>query len=158
MRIAAVLFVVAVLTAGCASSMTPLSAMPPAAPMPDASLGLAKGSVFDVPTPPAFPANDSAPGERPVLPRPYVIAPPRIPHGVADFLPITANQNLCVDCHAVKERKPGEATPLPPSHYTDYRNAPDRVASQVIGARYICVSCHAAGTDAPDLVENRFRP
>jgi len=158
MRNAARLCVIAVLIAGCTGPMMPLPTVRPASPTPDASLGLAKGSVFDVPTPPAFTANDSAPGERPVLPRPYVIAPPRIPHGVTDFLPITPEQNLCVDCHAVKERRPGEATPLPPSHYTDYRNAPDRVGSQVVGARYVCVACHVAGTDAPALVENSFRP
>jgi nitrate reductase cytochrome c-type subunit len=77
---------------------------------------------------------------------------------VEDFLPITQKQNACLDCHAVKEKKPGEPPPIPPSHYTDYRNAPGRVGGQVVGARYVCVSCHAASTDAPDLVENRFRP
>jgi cytochrome c-type protein NapB len=77
---------------------------------------------------------------------------------VADFLPITQKQNACLDCHSVKEKKQGDPTPIPPSHYTDYRNAPDRVGDQVAGARYVCVSCHAAGTDAPDLVGSRFRP
>ena len=41
---------------------------------------------------------------------------------------------------------------------TDSRNAPDRVGVQVAGARHVRVSCHAAGTDAPDLVGNRVRP
>ncbi len=157
MRIAIALSLIVVLGVGCTGSMSQ-SATAPAAPMPDASLGLAKGSVFDVPTPPAVKANETTPGEQPALPRPYVIAPPRIPHAVADFLPITGKQNMCIDCHAVKEKKSGEPTPIPASHYTDYRNAPDRVASQVVGARYVCVSCHAAVTDAPALVENRFRP
>jgi len=158
MKTAIVLSLVAALGVGCAKSGSP----PPAAtassaPMPDVNLGLAKGSVFDAPTPPAVKANDSAPGEQPALPRPYIIAPPRIPHGITDFLPITSKQNACVDCHAVKDKKSGEPTPIPASHYTDYRNAPDRVGSQVVGARYVCVSCHAAATDAPALVENRFR-
>lgn len=157
MKIAIVLSLVTGLTAGCAMS-NPTSTAAPTAPVPDTSLGLAKGSVFDVPAPPAVKDNDSAPGERPVLPRPYVIAPPRIPHLVADLLPITPKQNACIDCHAVKEKKPGEATPIPASHYTDYRNAPGRVGAQVVGARYVCVSCHAAATDAQALVENRFRP
>jgi len=59
---------------------------------------------------------------------------------------------------ALKDKKQGDPTPIPPSHYTDYRNAPDRVGDQVVGARYVCVSCHAAKTDAPNLVGNRFRP
>ncbi len=157
MKTAVILFLTAVLAAGCANS-APVAAPAPTAPAPDASLGLAKGSVFDVPTPPAVKANESAPGELPVLPRAYVIAPPRIPHAVADFLPITGTQNACLDCHAVKEKKKGEATPIPASHYTDYRAAPDRVSGRVVGARWVCVSCHAARTDARDLVENRFRP
>ena len=159
MRIAVALSLTAVLAWGCVnSSSQPQVAQPPVAPVPDASLGLAKGSVFDVPTPPPVKVNDTAPGERPAMPRPYVIAPPRIPHAVADFLPITPKQNACVGCHSVKEKKSGEPTPIPASHYTDYRNAPDRAGDQVAGARYVCVSCHATVTDAPSLVENRFRP
>jgi cytochrome c-type protein NapB len=159
MRAAAVLALAGALVAGCTAS-NPTARDSPAGndPVPDVRLGLAKGSVFDVPAPPSVKPNDSAPGEGPVLPRPYLIAPPRIPHAVGDFLPITPKQNACVDCHAIKEKKPGEPTPIPPSHYTDYRNAPDRPGSQVVGARTLCISCHAAGTDAPDLVENRFRP
>jgi cytochrome c-type protein NapB len=153
----AILSLVIVFAAGCAGS-APTRAAAPATPVTDASLGLAKGSVFDVPTPPAVKANDSAPGERPVLPRAYATAPPRVPHAVGDFLPITQKQNACLDCHAVKEAKKGEPTAIPPSHYTDYRNAPERVGGQVVGARYVCVSCHAPTTDAPNLVENHFRP
>jgi cytochrome c-type protein NapB len=77
---------------------------------------------------------------------------------VADFLPITPKQNACIDCHAVTEKKSGEPTPIPASHYTDYRNAPDRVEHEVVGARRVCVSCHVPTTGAPVLVENRFRP
>jgi cytochrome c-type protein NapB len=153
-----VLSLAVALAAGCAVSerATPAASAPPA-PIADASLGLAKGSVFDVATPPAVKANDKAPGEEPVLPRAYVIAPPRIPHVVADFLPITRKQNACLDCHGVKDKKPGEPTPIPPSHYTDYRRAPDRVGGAVVGARYVCVSCHPGTTDAPGLVGNDFR-
>jgi len=57
-----------------------------------------------------------------------------------------------------KDKTQGEPTPIPPSHYTNYRNAPERAGLQVAGARYVCVSCPAAKTDAPDLLGNRFRP
>jgi cytochrome c-type protein NapB len=159
MKTTLVLFLGAVLAAGCSTSgPTATDASAPATAIPDAKLGLVKESVFDVPTPPAVKANDSNPGELPVLPRAYPIAPPRIPHAVDDFLPITQKQNACLDCHAVKDRQKGEPTPIPSSHYTDYRNAPERAGGQVVGARYVCVSCHAAKTDAPNLVDNRFRP
>ena len=159
MKTTVVLALAAVLAAGCSSTSGPTpDASAPATAIPDTRLGLVKESVFDVPTPPAVKANDSNPGELPVLPRPYPIAPPRVPHAVDDFLPITQKQNACLDCHAVKDRQKGEPTPIPSSHYTDYRNAPERTGAQVVGARYVCVSCHAAKTDAPNLVDNRFRP
>ncbi len=159
MKTIVLLSLTVLLGAGCAGSGPgPAAAPDPSAPLTDASLGLAKGSVFDVPTPPAVTANESAPGDRPPLPRPYAGAPPRIPHAVADFLPITQAQNACLICHAVTEKKTGEPTPIPSSHYTDYRHAPGTVGSEVVGARYVCVACHAVSTEAPNLVENRFRP
>lgn len=159
MKTTIVLSLAVALATGCSSAATTREAFPaPSGPIADSQLGLAKGSVFEVPTPPAVKANEGNPGEGPLLPRPYVIAPPRIPHAVADFLPITQKQNACLECHAVKEKKQGDPTPIPQSHYIDYRNAPDRVGGQVAGARYVCVSCHAAKTEAPNLVENRFRP
>ena len=159
MKTTVILTLAAALAAGCGTSATTREASPaPSGPIADAELGLSKSSVFDVPTPPMVKPNDSNPGEAPLLARPYVIAPPRVPHAMDVFLPITQKQNACLDCHAVKEKKPGDPTPIPPSHYIDYRSAPDRVGSQVAGARYVCVSCHAAKTDAPNLVGNRFRP
>jgi nitrate reductase (cytochrome), electron transfer subunit len=159
MKTPLVLSLLVISAAGCVTPSTPpRAALDPATSISEADLGLAKGSVFDVPTPPAVKANDSAPGELPVLPRPYAIAPPRIPHGIADFLPITQKQNACLDCHAVKEKNTGEPTPIPASHYTDYRGAPDRAGNQVVGARYVCVSCHVPKTEAPNLVENWFHP
>lgn len=142
---------VALATGGAASSEQP-------AAIPDTSLGLARGSVLDVPTPPVVRPNETAPGEQPALARPYAIAPPRIPHGVADFLPITTSENACVGCHEVKDKKPGEPTPIPPSHYTDYRNGPAQAGSRLVGARHVCVACHVPTTDAPDLLEDRPRP
>jgi cytochrome c-type protein NapB len=139
-----------------AMTWTPVGAQG-ADPLPDSRLGLAKGSVFETPTPPAVKPNETAPGELPVLPRAYVIAPPRIPHGIGDFLPLTAKQNSCLDCHEVKEKKAGEPTPMPAGHYTDYRNAPGAPGPTIAGARHMCVACHVPVTDAPDLLENRFR-
>jgi cytochrome c-type protein NapB len=102
MKTTAILLLAAVLAAGCSQSAMTREALPaPSGPIADSDLGLSKGSVFDVPTPPAVKANESNPGEAPLLPRTYVIAPPRVPHGVADFLPITKKQNACLDCHAV---------------------------------------------------------
>ena len=144
---------------------TPKAAAPAAPPAPaagpvkDRDLGLSKTSVFEVPAPPAWKAEASAPGEKPSPPRLGTQIPPVVPHGVADSLPITREQNACVDCHQVAgPKKAGEPTPLPASHYVDYRNAPDKAGQKVAGARWICTACHVPRTDAPPLVGSGYRP
>lgn len=124
----------------------------------DADLGLAKGSVFEVPTPPVAAVNSSDPGDLPLVPRAFDTAPPRVPHAVLDFMPIRRDENWCVDCHMSDWRAPqeGEPTPIPASHYVDLRIGSGEIGDRIVGARWVCVSCHVAVTDAPLLVENTF--
>ena len=164
----AVFVLAAVLAAGCSGPRpSPTPAAAGASGIPDTALGLSKGSVFDVPAPPPVKPNQSAPGELPVLPRPYAIAPPGIPHAIDDFLPITQKQSSCVDCHAssdagrglasatgapaAKQKKPGEPTPIPASHYVDLRREPGKAGGQIAGARWVCTSCHVPRTEAQPL-------
>jgi cytochrome c-type protein NapB len=145
-----------------APAPAPPPARPAAAaarPIPDKDLGLSRGSVFDVPVPPAWRAEASAPGDTPLPPRISREFPPVVPHGIADFLPITATQNTCLDCHAIAgPKKKGEPTPVPASHYLDQRLQPAKKGDKVAGARWVCVSCHVGRSDAPPLVKNGFRP
>jgi len=127
-----------------------------AGPTPDRDLGLSKGSVFDTQSPAVEQDNATDPGEVPVLPRAYLGAPPRIPHGIADFTPIVRGENLCLDCHLVEEKVEGEPTPIPESHFRDLRRAPAQVRDQIAGARYVCTSCHLPITDAVPPVGNTF--
>ena len=121
--------------------------------------GLAPGSVFQVPSPPAFKDEASAPGEKGVLKRINREFPPMIPHGVADFLPITRESNMCLDCHGTgAPRKAGEPTPVPASHYVDLRRAPEQKGAKLAGTRWVCISCHVPQTDAKPLVGNTFKP
>jgi cytochrome c-type protein NapB len=125
-------------------------------PIPDKDVGLSRTAPMEVAAPPKVKENDSSPGDRPVRPRAFPGAPPAVPHGVADLLPITREANACVDCHAVKERKKGEPTPLPPSHYVDLRNAPGKPGEKVAGARWVCVACHVPQQDVKPLVGSPF--
>jgi cytochrome c-type protein NapB len=147
--------------------------------IPEAKVGLAKSAPTEVTVPPVVKENDSAPGERPVRPRAYPGAPPAVPHGVADFLPITRDQNACADCHAIPlheaaeegakhekyekhapgEQHPheqGEPTPIPASHYTDTRREPGRRQEKIVGARWFCTACHVPQHDVAPLVKNPF--
>jgi cytochrome c-type protein NapB len=122
----------------------------------DGELSLYPGSVFEAPEPRGFVWNASDPGDNERLPRAYPKAPPRIPHGIGDFLPITRAQNACLDCHA-----PGagaDAPELPASHRTDLRHAPDRVGPALAGARRDCLACHVPTSDAKPLRANAAGP
>jgi len=133
----------------------------PAAPKatPDRDLGLSRQSVFEVPVPPRFTEEGSAPGEKPVLKRINREFPPMIPHGTADLLPITRASNLCLECHDTgATRKAGEPTPVPASHFVDLRRAPETRGRTVAGTRYYCTACHVPQTDAKPLVGNAYRP
>jgi nitrate reductase cytochrome c-type subunit len=124
--------------------------------VPDTEIGLSKTSVFDIASPPATLHNESEPGDDVLIPRGFPEQPSQIPHGVLEFLPITFDDNQCVDCHAVEKKEPGEPTPIPPSHYTDLRHAPGKIGEELVGARYNCLSCHVSpGGNAP-LVGNSF--
>lgn len=132
----------------------------PDVPVSDIDIGLVRASVFDDPTPPAVRYNESFPGERPSLGRMQPEGPPPVPHGVADFLPITREDNMCTACHlpAAEMDEPGEGdpTPIPESHYVDLREAPQTVRDELAGARWVCTACHVAQTDNPPLVDNRM--
>jgi len=146
---ARVLMLLLAATLGCAGA--------PAESVPDEQIGLSYGEIDHVAVPDPVTENLSEPGELPRVARAFPEAPPEIPHGISDFLPIVRDENLCLDCHgAVEEKVEGEPTPLPPSHRTDLRNDPSAVRDEVVGARYVCTSCHVPSNDVSPLVENRF--
>jgi nitrate reductase (cytochrome), electron transfer subunit len=136
-----------------------LVADPPVKVLTDRDLGLSHTSVFEVPAPPPYHDEASAPGEKALPKRINREYPPVIPHGIVDCLPITQSSNLCMDCHAVPgPKKKGEATPVPASHYVDLRRAPDAKGKQIAGSRYVCITCHVPTTDAPPIAGSTYRP
>jgi cytochrome c-type protein NapB len=127
-------------------------------PIPAADLGLQKGPVMEAPVPPKLVVNDTAPGEA-ALPGPsFRGAPPIIPHGIDGMVPITPTENSCLACHGVAVKEKGGPTPVPRSHYVDFRNAPQKVATKVVDTRHVCISCHVEGTSATPLVRSDFKP
>lgn len=124
--------------------------------VPDTEISLRPESVFENPTPEATVENPAEPGESALHPRPNHVAPPVVSHAISDFLPITSDSNMCVDCHEVEEKVEGEPTPIPESHFTDLRRSPDKVGDQLVGARYFCIACHVSLTTAEALRENTF--
>jgi cytochrome c-type protein NapB len=151
MKVTAVLIATAMVLAAAGMAQA-------ANPIDDKDMGLSKGSVFDVPVPPAW---DYAPTQGP-MPRYFPDAPPMVPHAIGAYENITASSNLCIGCHKQPDKigqkvAAGAPTPMPASHYTDLRNSPGEVGKEVDGSRYKCTLCHQAQADAKPLVENTFK-
>lgn len=126
----------------------------------DNSIGLSKHSVFDIPSPEHFVYQGVMPGTDPVYKRAYPDAPPQIPHNIELMTPVKASVNYCLSCHGnsaeLSQPLQGKPTPIPVSHYTDMRHAPDKAVKQLVGARYVCTQCHVPQADVKPLVGNTF--
>jgi cytochrome c-type protein NapB len=98
--------------------------------------------------------NRPAPGQAQRFERSYENAPPLIPHSVDGLLPITKNNNACLGCHMPEVAKSVNATPIPPTHFMDFRTQKklDHLAQQ----RYNCSQCHVPQANVKPLVENKF--
>jgi len=129
-----------------------------------------------------------APGAAPRFERSYVNAPPLIPHSVAGLLPITKSNNACLGCHMPDNAKAVGATPIPPSHFTNYRpttvykNGELVKEGKVVGpkgdignvgdiklakvkkldhlyqGRFNCSQCHVPQANIKTPVDNTFQP
>jgi len=89
----------------------------------ESTLGLRKADLYteDTVSPNAADFDRPAPGASTKFERAYVNAPPMIPHSVEGLLPITQNNNQCIGCHMPEAAKTMGATPIPKSHFTNYR-------------------------------------
>ena len=153
-------------------------------------LGLRKTSLFseDNVAPPKVKEDRPAPGAAPRFERAYVNAPPMIPHSVEGLLPITKDNNQCLSCHMPDVAKGVGATPIPPSHFINYRpttvykNGELVKEGKVVGlkgdignvgdiklakkkklnhlyqGRYNCSQCHAPQANVKTAVANTFKP
>ncbi|MDD3007530.1 MAG: nitrate reductase cytochrome c-type subunit [Arcobacter sp.] len=109
--------------------------------------------------------------------RAYQNAPPMIPHDVEGMLDITPQNNSCIGCHDAAVAESMGATPIPKSHYIDFRpkhklegekfvksidNMKNEVSIKPIdtisNARFNCNACHAPQSTGDLAVENTFKP
>lgn len=107
--------------------------------------------------------------------RAFQDAPPMIPHDTVGMLPIKSEDNRCVTCHMPEIAGAMGATPIPVSHFTDFRPRAKLVNNEVVipvdpyknetqivkkselqNARFNCTQCHAPQSQGNLLVENTF--
>jgi len=120
----------------------------------DSEIGLAAGTAFEQPAQAPIAFNSVDPGESEIRSRPNSEFPPVIPHSVEDIDPISRTENPCMDCHGPEAAIYSDAPAVPPSHQVDLRRSPDSQGDEVVGARWVCTSCHVAQTDEAALVNN----
>ncbi len=121
-----------------------------------------------------------AAGESTKFERAFENAPPMIPHDVEGLLPITIDNNACLGCHEPAVAAEVKATPIPKSHFTNFR--PDTVLNKkgkivkegivventsdfktvakakdvLVGARFNCSQCHTPQSVGNDVPQNDF--
>ncbi len=123
-----------------------------------------------------------APGQAKTLERSYENAPPLIPHSVDGLVPITIKNNQCLGCHMPDVAKGVGATPIPESHFTDFRPKTELKDGKIVKdgkvvanttdvtvakfkklkklnpARFNCTQCHVPQANVKPLVKNNFKP
>ncbi|MBW6488122.1 nitrate reductase cytochrome c-type subunit [Sulfurimonas sp.] len=109
--------------------------------------------------------------------RAFQDAPPMIPHDTTGMLPIKTEDNRCISCHMPEVAGSMGATPIPVSHFTDFRpkgkivdgkfELPTDVMKNEVAikqedklqnARFNCSACHTPQSKGNLVVENTFEP
>ena len=126
----------------------------------DSDIGLSKTSVFNVPAPDSFAYDDTEARRSKAMPRAFPGAPPQVPHEVVSMLPITLDDNRCLECHdrpemiGQSEFKGGN--PMNKEHYSAVGEAQSFKGWRLSGARYNCNQCHVPQAGVVPLVKNTF--
>jgi len=114
---------------------------------------------------------DVEPGESKRGARDFPDAPPQIPHRVDDMLPITLDDNECLDCHDPENAIEKTDVPIPASHFRAAvmgEGGPNDAMVWVVkgyektkdisGARYNCTMCHTPQATNARQPKNLFVP
>ena len=162
--------------AGC-NDVAPAKQEVAKATVTEASLGLRKTDLYSEDTTVSSQTSygKSQPMSGYKIKRAFQDAPPMIPHDVEGMLPIKINDNQCIGCHMPDVASSMGATPIPVSHFTNFRphhNFDGKMFTKSIdnmnnemsikktnrlqGARFNCSQCHAPQSQGNLAVENTF--
>jgi len=86
--------------------------------------------------------------------RNYVHQPPVVPHQIRGYR-VNKDSNKCLTCHGWKYARETGATKISLTHF---ETRDGKTLSEVSPRRYFCSQCHVTQADAPDLVDNTFKP
>jgi len=144
------------------------------------SMGIRKTSLFseDNTFVPKIENNKHQPMSGFKFKRSFQDAPPLIAHNARAFMPITAKNNACLGCHLPSVAKAMGATPIPVSHFMNFRspmrysrhahkyvktsnNYKNQVTmkhlNHLLKGRYNCTQCHVPQRDNKLIIPNTFK-
>ncbi len=168
-----------VLLTGCNDSAEASKPQVAKGTITEASLGLRKTDLYSENTTVAEQTNygksQAMSGYK--INRAFQDAPPMIPHDTTGMLPVKINDNQCLGCHMPEIAAGVGATPIPVSHFTNFRphhkfdgkkfeksidnmknDIEIKKTNKLQGARFNCTQCHAPQSQGNLLVENTFEP
>jgi len=154
---------------GCTDSATPAGSNGVGKTVTEESLGLRKTDLYSEKSETfgdETKYNKGVAGAGYKIKRAFQDAPPMIPHDTEGMLPITISDNQCTGCHMPEVASSMGATPIPSSHFTNFRPASKAISgantssadasdisikteSKLVGARFNCSQCHAPQSDSP---------
>lgn len=94
-------------------------------------------------------------GGQQLIARTFVGQPPLVPHSIDKYVPLTADDNGCLECHITDELRGQKMPKMSVSHFSTTLKESDG-SPAVDMSRFQCDSCHVPQVDAKPLVENRF--
>ncbi|HTY03941.1 MAG TPA: nitrate reductase cytochrome c-type subunit [Rhodocyclaceae bacterium] len=103
----------------------------------------------------AYDAKIPGVGQPHMIVRTFVGQPPLVPHDVEKYLPITQDDNACLECHITDELRGQKIPKAGQSHFSTTRKRADG-SPDIEMARFQCNNCHVPQVDAKPLVDSLF--
>jgi cytochrome c-type protein NapB len=94
-------------------------------------------------------------GQAKLIERTFVGQPPMVPHSIEKYVPLTVEENACMECHQTTEIRGQKIPQIGTSHFSKTAMAKDGKPVLEM-TRFQCDSCHVPQVDAKPLVESRF--
>jgi len=129
---------------GCASTQTPAPLRGADVTAPD-----------QAPATKAYSAKVPGVGPAQLIGRTFIGQPPLIPHAIEKYIPLTREENACLECHITDELRGQKIPRMGESHFS--KTVRTRDGQPVVEmSRFQCDSCHVPQIDARPLVDNSF--
>ena len=103
----------------------------------------------------AYAAKVPGIGQPQLIERTFIGQPPMVPHAIDQYVPLTAEENACLECHITTELRGQKVPRIGESHFS--KTVKRRDGSPAVEmSRFQCDTCHVPQVDARPLVDSKF--